>query len=215
MFEYKKFPDPNRKGMQAWPYDPKTQRHYRKIVGGFVSPGPAEGAVLVCGLEYSWRPPAPICLIDEARSQQSEELILKAMDFRENYKYEEIYSYNDENFIRYLSTRNAAARERQTGELHLNQAPSAATDNISYHLHLLINLLSSGGKRLVLGDGSNIHAALQAVPHSEISTASARQHALVAALGYAVSALEVYCGDYGFRDGPKVKRDYDVLNYMP
>ncbi len=201
--------------MQHWPYDPETERHYRKIVGGFVSPGPAEGAVVVCGLQYSWRPPAGIYLLDEFQSSQPEVLILRAVDSRENFKSEEVYSYNDQHFLRYMSTRNALARERQSAELHLNQAPNAATDNISYHVHLLINLLSSGGKRLVLGESSNIHAALQAVPHSEISTASARQHALVAALGSAVSALEVYCGDYGFEDKPKIKKDYDISNYMP
>ena len=137
------------------------------------------------------------------------------MDFRENYKCEEIYSYNDENFIRYLSTRNAASRDRQMGELRLSRAPNSETDNISFHVHLLINLLSSGGKRLVLSQSKNIHAALQTLPKSEINTASARQHPLVAALGYAVAALEVYYGNYGFEDRPKVKIDYDVANYMP
>ena len=215
MFEYKKFPDPRTKKMQHCPYDKETGRHYRNIVGGFVSAGPAEGAVVVCGLQYNWRPPAPIYLIGEARSQQSEELILKAMDFRENYKCEEIYSYNDENFIRYLSTRNAASRDLQMGELRLSRAPNSETDNISFHVHLLINLLSSGGKRLVLSESKNIHAALQTLPKSEINTASARLHPLVAALGYAVSALEIYCGNYGFEDRPKVKTDYDVANYMP
>jgi hypothetical protein len=216
MFEYKKFPDPGTKQMQHWPYDPETERHYRKIVGGFVSPGPGEGAVVVCGLEYSWRPPAAIYLLDEFQSSQPESLILRAVDSRENFKCEEFFSYNDQNFLRYLATRNAAQREKQGAGLYPNQAPNADTDNISYHLHLLINLLSSGGKRLVLGNSSNIHAALQAVPQSEINTASCRQHPLVAALGYAVSALEVYCADYRYQGNrPKARTDYDIANYMP
>jgi hypothetical protein len=214
MFTFKKVADPGTKKIEHYPYDPKTQRHYRKIVGGFVSPGPAEGAIVICGLQYSWRPPARIFVLQEFLSLQPEELILRAVDSRQNFKSDEFFSYNDENFLRYLTTRNAAVRERQGAELHLNQAPNAATDNISYHLHLLNNFLIPGSKRLVLGDG-NLFASLQAVPHTEINTASARQHPLAAALGYSVAALEVYYGNYGFEDRPRrAKIDYDVLNYM-
>jgi hypothetical protein len=215
MFTLKKLGDPGTKKMQHYPYDPETQRHYRKVVGGFVSLGPAEGAVVICGLQYNWRPPARIYLLDEFQSSQPEALILRAIDSRENFKCDEFYSYNDENFLRYLITRNAAARERQGAELFLNQAPNAATDNISYHLHLLNSLLTPGSKKLVLGEG-NLFAALQAVPHIEINTASARQHPLAAALGYAVSALEVYYSDYGFEGNrPRARTEYDVLNHIP
>jgi len=216
MFVLKKISDPGTKQAQHYPFDPKTERHYRKIIGSLVPPGPAGGAVVVCGLQYSWRPPAAIFLLDEFLSSQPESLIQRAIESRENFKCEEVYTFNDGNFLRYMTTRNAQQRDKKGAELHLLQAPNADTDNISYHVHLLINLLSSGGKRLVLGDSGNIHAALQATPQSEISGASARQHSLVAALGYAVSALEVYCSDYGFQGNrPKARTDYDVVNYIP
>jgi hypothetical protein len=215
MFESKKITDPATRTMQYFPFDPANQRVYRKIVGGFVSPGPAEGAVMICGLEYAWRPPAAIYLLNEFLSSQPEALILKAIEAKSTFKAGEIFTYNDSNFLRYLETRNASARDRKLATLDLHQAPNADSDNISYHIHLLVSLLRSGSKKLILGY-SDIVAALQAVPQAEIATATARQHFLVAALGYAVAALEVFYPQYGFDDRPKnAKVEYDVGNYMP
>ena len=74
MFKIKKFPDLDTKKMERWPYDEDNDRVYRRVVGGFVPPGPQAGAVCIVGLEYSYRPPShaktPVAVEPHRRSDR-------------------------------------------------------------------------------------------------------------------------------------------------
>lgn len=208
---YKKFLDLDES--KYLPFDEENERFFRKIVAGFVPPGPKGGAIVVSGHEWVLRPPSPIFWISEAQEQTTDRLIQRALDMKAKFKIEEFVGFLDDHFSRYLSLRNANARDQRNAELQISPAPNSDTPNISFHVTLIRELLNPTKKLLHLGQSKNLRAALQELSKSEMDAATAKEHPLLAALCYAVSNLEVYPPDYGDKRPAFAKMDYDLLEY--
>jgi hypothetical protein len=208
---YKEFRCPDE--TQFYPFDDENERFFRKVVSGFVPPGPKGGAIVVCGQEWVLRPPSPIFWIAEAQEQTTDNLIRRALDMKSKFKIEEFVGFLDDHFSRYLSFRNASACDQKKPLFHISPALNTDTPKISFHVTLIRDLLNPTKKLLHLGQSKSLRAALQDLSKSEIDTATARDHPLLAALCYAVSNLEVYQPAYGVKRLSTAKMDYDVLNY--
>jgi hypothetical protein len=201
-------------GVSLYPFDDEKELYYRDVFAGFVPPGPKGGAIVVCGQEYAWKPPAPIYVLAEAQAGDSSDLIQKALDLKTGYKVGEFWGWLEKDFTHYLSIRNMKARERRSTEFYISSAPNSDTPRIAYHIYLTRNLLSPNKKLLHLGQSKALGAALQELPKSEIDSATAKDYPLLAALCYVVSAFEVNQPDYHGHEKPQfTNKDYDILNF--
>lgn len=208
---YKEFRDTDK--TTFYPYDEDQERFYRKVAAGFVPAGPRGGAIVAVGFELVLRPPAAIYWLGEAQGSSTDDLIQKALDMKTEFRIEEFVGHLDESFTRYLSFRNANARESKNAEQSVIQAPNSTTASIDFHVTAVRALLNPTN-RLNLGQSEGLRAALQALSKTDFDTATAKEHPLSAALCYAVSHLEVNQSDYsGNRSKSFAKKDYDVLNY--
>ena len=197
------------------PFDEESERFYRKIVAGFVPAGARGGALCAVAMEWVLRPPAAIFWLGEAQSSNTDDLILKAFDMKSQFKVEEFVGWIDDDFSRYLSHRNAVARDQRKPELQVLPAPNTITGNIAYHVAITRALLNPTNKLLSLGESKSLRASLQELSKSEIDSATAKEHPLLAALCYAVSSLEVNQPDYGVQRPTSYTENskYDELNY--
>ena len=194
-------------------YHESENRLYQRIAAGFVPPAERPGAVIVLGEESTWRPPAIVHWLAESREQTLDMLIERALDLQREYKIQDFYGRtSDKGFMNFLSLRNRGAREKRMAEFQINSAPNSNADDISYHINILRNRLSPNNKTLHLGKSKFLPAALKELALDKIATATEREFPVVAALGYAVSALTEW--EYIEGRGPtQAITDYDVLNY--
>lgn len=200
-------------GIEKCFYDEIEQRYYQRICAGFVPPANRQGALVVLGEEATWRPPAHVFWLADAQEQTLDKLILRAIDFQREFLIQDFYGRtNDESVMRYLNLWNRDQRDRRMTGLYVSSAPNCE-GNISYHVSILRDRLNPNKKTLHIGKSKRLPAALQELPAGEIATATDRDFPMVAALGYAVSALS----EWEYYEGPRptrAKMDYDVLNYM-
>ena len=200
-------------GIKECFYDELEQRYYQRICAGFVPPSNRQGALVVLGEEATWRPPAHVFWLADSQEQTLDKLTLRAVDFLREFRIQDLYGRTtDESVMRYLNLWNRDQRDRRMSGFYISSAPNS-DGNISYHESILRDRLNPNKKTLHIGKSKRQLAALQELPASKIATASDRKYPMVAALGYAVSALS----EWEYYEGPRptqAKIDYDVLSYM-
>jgi len=167
--------------------DQKRGKLFQRVIAGIAFPGERPGGVVFVGEETSFGPIYQHHWLDEIEEYDTGLLFKRCLDLQGKYKAEVVGRLDKAN-LRYLSNWNEARQNRSISALQILSAPFSETGHIGYHIEILKDKLRTNQKTLHLED-SALPAHLLALQASETSSVTDTQMPLVAALGYAVTAL--------------------------
>jgi len=175
----------------------KTEQRFSRVIGGIAWPGKNPGFACVIGEDYKKDETLQkrhYRILAEYESQSPSDLIRRCAEFSANFCARPFYGDEKERWAMEILRKSGAG-------LCIIAAPFI-DDPTAFkgYMHTIRELTQPTQKRLHIGSKSMLSAPLTALtPNDTLTTAKAafEQHPAVAALCFAVSALEVYSYDPG------------------
>ena len=192
--------------------DKKTGKLFQRVIAGVGWPGDRPGGVVVLGDETSFGPRFEHYLLDEIEESDTGLLFKHCLDLQGKYNVENFVGRLDDANLRYLSQWNFTRRNRNLSMLYILSAPFVGTGKIGYHIGVLKDKLRTNQKSLFLLVDIKQPGYLLELQASETGTILDVEMPLVAALGYAVSALTEW-GFYDYNTHKTAIVDYDIFNH--
>ena len=189
--EIKVIHDPNEEGFQKFLYrDLDGGRHYQRILGGLAWPGvkPGFGVILGEDLRKDYDLNAyHIRVLAEFETSDVEEL-LKWCVFSHGWFRGEWYSTLENRPILSL-----VYNDNRFEHLSIGRAPySADPKGFGFYIAILRRHLTLEKKTLRLGNNSKLPAYLLELDAKDMSTSSIENYPAIAALGYALTSLDLF-----------------------
>lgn len=205
-------------GGQWYPCDEENDRVFSRVVGGFVWAGNKPGVICAVGEEKTLRPPHHAYLLAEDYEIDNFKLISRAVEMFVDCQVQNFYTRMDQNKTEILSSYNQKAKDRHEKPFRVLTAPFTKDNgSIEYHVNILRRRLASTNKTLHLTDFT-IRNELTAMPQNEVIRAKDTDYPAVAALGYAVSVLDVFQPDSDYRKNLRIldkrRNEYNPLSRL-
>jgi len=180
---------------KSYYYDPQNEREYRRVIGGIGWPsGEKPGFVCIVGENEHERKrlkQRDYYVVTEHSDHDVEKLVNRCYDFQNKYLVETWYANADNVLMIYFVDRFNEKLSKKKKGIYVVHAPFG-DDN--HNLRLYANQIRSrtrpATKTLHFGEASLIPGTLRELSPDDVLKRRAEEHPTIAALGYAISALE-------------------------
>jgi hypothetical protein len=173
-----------------------------RLVGGISWPGIrtdpnrkvlVPGSVVMVGEERmpdkSMRPTYHLYLIDSFESQNMDELIDKAIDWRISEKVDMWLGRKDRDHDKFIHHWNKEIREKSKPKFKYFSAIQSKTNSIAYHFNVISHCIQKDVKILHNLAEKRAGIDLQTITSKSMMSIDANEYPAIAALGYAVTYL--------------------------
>ncbi|NIQ17738.1 MAG: hypothetical protein GTN43_02915 [Candidatus Aenigmarchaeota archaeon] len=181
----------------------ETGDEYRRVVGGMGWPFKEKPGFIVVVAEDFAEIPGPgkrrLTVIYEKEDDQIEGIFRKVIEAQRFHWLEGIWgNRSHENMMALIRQFNDEQNKKQGALVHILYAPKCdEPDNLTYYAHIIKKQLTKP-RNLYFGPESQFPSYLSALPSEKVK-GLVDQWPAIAALGYALAALEVH--------GPEIPRD--------
>jgi len=178
--------------------DPDTKNKYRRVVGGIAWPGIEPGFAVVVGEDADRDDEMDTChyrVLAEKEEQDIDQLLAWCEMLEINSRVGWTWYGNPKNKPAMAFVWPRRDKLEKVGRRILSIASAPYVDNpkgFEFSLNLLRRRLKADHKTLHLGDESKLPTYLTALASTDLKDANAEDHPAVAAIGYAVAALETW-----------------------
>jgi hypothetical protein len=176
-------------------YDPVKPAEYRRIVGALAWPsGDLSGFIVVIAEDYHedyGLKLRHLRLLTEFESRDIPILAKRLYDFQNTYLVKPWYGdANNEMMMKFISMFNGTLARGKKG-VYVASAPFVEdSHNLRFYANQIRRLVQPGRKTLHFGEDSQIPGRLSALTPDEVQRAGVAEYPAIAALGYAVAALD-------------------------
>jgi len=170
-------------------------RYYARTILGLAWPSDKSGAIVAVAEELVNAPgKSGLYVMGIYESTDALELLVKALEFQAMVKFEDAFcNRHNTAMLNFTQQFNHAQHDARAKEINLRQAPFLESDGlISHHLQTLKLLLTTGNKRLYLGEHQRVAAALANISTVALHAIHDYDEPLLAALGFAVAYLQAH-----------------------